>query len=67
MLEQATGILADASSQAAKVLRELLESEDEKTRLHAARVLLDRSLDLTEVTNLQARIETLENQSNEEA
>ena len=44
LLDEATFVLAGHVAQAARVLGELLRSEDERTRLHAARIPLSQSL-----------------------
>jgi hypothetical protein len=60
MIDRAVGRLARASTRAAGTLRSLLDSKDEKTKLAAARWVLQLWRDLRDSTEVVERIERLE-------
>ena len=60
IVRQAVGKLGDASTQAAAVLRELLNADSETVKLAAARSILDHTVRLSEFTNLEQRLSNLE-------
>jgi len=60
MIDSAVGRLARASTKAAGTLQKLLDSQDEKTKLAAARWVLQLWRDLRDSTEVVERIERLE-------
>jgi len=59
-IQRAAAILADAATRAASVLSELLNSEDEKTKLAAAVKILSTLAPLSEFVELRKRVDDLE-------
>jgi hypothetical protein len=66
MVDKALGRLADAMTEAADVLRNLLASEDERVRLPAARALLELGVKLRESVELEERLAALEERLGDE-
>lgn len=60
IVRQAVGKLGDASTQAAAVLRELLNADSETVRLSAARSILDHTVRLSEFANVEQRLSSIE-------
>jgi len=60
LMEQAGGRLSDAATQAVDVLRKLLDSDADTTRLAAARTILQQSVTLRTAAELEQRIARLE-------
>jgi hypothetical protein len=60
MVTRASGRLADGMTAAADVLRKLLTSKTESIRLRAAERLIELGLKVTELAELQQRVEELE-------
>jgi hypothetical protein len=60
MVTRASGRLADGMTAAADVLRQLLTSKTEGIRLRAADRLIELGLKVTELAELQQRVEELE-------
>lgn len=61
-VQQAAAVLADSATRAAQVLAELLNSEDEKTKLAAAVKILAMLGPLAELAELRQRVEQVEKQ-----
>lgn len=61
LVDRATGKLAGSMSAAAVVLRKLLKSKAENIQLAAARTVLDVGHNLRNETELEERLEVLEN------
>jgi hypothetical protein len=59
-VERAVGKLADATTEAADVLRKLLAAESESVRLSASRTLMELTARLRESVELEQRIAALE-------
>jgi len=59
-MEQAGGRLSDAATKAVDVLRDLLDSDADTTRLAAARTILQQSVTLRTSAELEQRIARLE-------
>lgn len=59
-VSQTVGLLADAMTEAARTLRELLMAESDAVRLGAARAILDAGVKLRESEELAERIALLE-------
>lgn len=62
ILEQAMGRMTAATTKAAKVLKALLESKDEKTRLAAAKGILELTLSMRQTVSIEARLRAVEEQ-----
>jgi len=60
MIARAVGQLADATTEAARTLRELLDAEAETVKLGAARAILEHAVKLRESAELETRIAALE-------
>ncbi len=60
LMERAGGLLSDAAIKAVEVLRKLLESDADTTRLAAARTILQQSVALRTAVELEHRITRLE-------
>src|SRR5262249_20620564 len=60
MVKTAAGKLADAMTEAAEVLRKLLDSSSEGIQLRAAVALMDQCVKVVELAELQERVEFLE-------
>lgn len=60
MLSAAVGQLAAGAAEAIATLRDALDDEDGRTRVQAARVLLDACLSLRESLDLEQRLAALE-------
>jgi hypothetical protein len=60
MLEQAMSRLTRTTTRAAGVLRELLDSADEKVRLRAAQQVLEQATRLRETVTVEQRLRVLE-------
>jgi hypothetical protein len=60
MLSAAVGRLSASAAEAIETLREALADDDGRTRVQAARVLLDACLSLRESLDLEQRIAALE-------
>jgi HEAT repeat protein len=59
-LSEAVGRLSDATTEAAKTLRNLLESKSDSVRLSAARSILEFAPKLRETVELERRLAALE-------
>ena len=60
MIDRAAGVLADASSEAAQCLRQLLKAKSETVRLGAARALLELAFKSRELLDYEERLQQLE-------
>jgi hypothetical protein len=60
VLEMAMSRLTAATTKAAKVLKGLLESKDEKTRLNAATRILELSMSMRGTLSIEQRLQALE-------
>jgi hypothetical protein len=60
MISRAAGALADSMGEGARVLRKLLSSRSEATRLRAAQQLIELALKVTSAAELEARLAALE-------
>ena len=60
LIETALGELVDSASEAVATLRALLQAEDERVRLGAAKATLEQLLRLRETLTLGQRLATLE-------
>ncbi len=60
LMERACGRLSDAATKAVDVLRELLDSDADTTRLAAARTILQQTVALRTAAELEQRIARLE-------
>ena len=60
MVSRACGELADAMGAAAKKLRELVDSDAEGIALRASQAIIESTLKVTELVELQKRVEELE-------
>jgi hypothetical protein len=60
IVRQAVGKFGDASTQAAAVLRELLNADSDTVRLSAARSILDHTVRLSEFASIEQRLNNLE-------
>jgi len=64
LLQQAVGRLAKAVPKASDVLDKLLDSEDERVRLQAAKAVLDSSVKLGDAVAYEERLAALESMLN---
>jgi hypothetical protein len=60
MVSRACGELADTMSAAVKKLRELVDSKNENVAFRAANAVIEQTLKVTELVDLQRRVEELE-------
>jgi hypothetical protein len=60
MIERALGRMADSMTEAADVLRALLQAKTESVRLGAARSLLDLGTKVRDAVDMEARVAELE-------
>jgi hypothetical protein len=60
MIERSLGIMANTTTKAAAVLRKLLESKCEKTRLAAAKEILTLTLAVRQSVTMESRLQALE-------
>ena len=65
LFSQAAGRLSDLAGQATETLGGLLRSEDEKVRLQAARIIFEAAGNFRQMTEVSARLATLEQQAEE--
>ncbi len=65
LFSQAAGRLSDLAGQATETLGGLLRSEDEKVRLQAARIIFEAAGNFRQMTEVSARLATLEQQAKE--
>jgi hypothetical protein len=65
MVGRALGTLADAMTEAAAVLRQLLAAKSDTVRLGACRSILELTTKLKETTDLEQRLSALEQQLEE--